>query len=219
MHDELSDFEQNKNVCTTSSLSAEHKDKEALIIKKQLLDAPIEISAAQRRLQGVANANKQFEKSKNSCFTVKDCIFAVRENTLLLHAELLESSHPDRVLEAKAERLKDTISYVETRIKAKEESSSILDQVEVKFSSSGRLNKPFTSADEELKFLNARRYALSPTMIEQLSQYFPMEKEMPRIGSSTNKRIFSDHVTLNPCVLSFNVPLLTNCSTYWLHRL
>ena len=53
MDDELSDSEQ-KKVCTTSSLSAEHKDKEALMIKKQLFAAQIEISAAQRRLRGVA---------------------------------------------------------------------------------------------------------------------------------------------------------------------
>ena len=155
---------------------------------------PIEISVAQRRLRGVASTSQQSEKSQNSCFTVKDGIFAVREKTPLLHAELLESSNFDRVLEAKAEQLEDIISNVETSIKAKE-SSSILDQVEVKFSSSGHLNKPSTSADEEPKFLNARRNALSPTMSEQLSQYFPMEKEMLSIGSSTNKRIFSDHVT------------------------
>ena len=117
---------------------------------------------------------------------------------------MLKSSNSDGVLEAKAERLEDIISDVETSINAKGESSLILDQVEVK-SFFGHLSEPSTS--EELKSLNARWYVLSPTTREQPSQHFPMEKEIPRIGSSTNQKIISDHVTLNPCAPSFNVPI------------
>ena len=103
MDDELSDSEQEEKVCITSSLSAEHKDKEALMIEKQLLPAQIETSAVQRRLRCVAGTGKQSEKRE--ILALKDCILAVREKALLLYAEMLESSNPDGVLEAKAERL------------------------------------------------------------------------------------------------------------------